>query len=143
MQDGVRMETKDDDLLRAFETATISAADFHHREHVRAAWAMISRWGADPGGERFIAAIRRLAAAHGANQLYHETVTRAWLRLVEAADRAHPGCRASEELLAAAPELADKTLLGRHYSAERLSSEEARARFVEPDLEPFPAGFGV
>ncbi len=143
MNDTVRRETKDDDLLRAFETATISTADFHHRQHVQVVWVMFSRWGEREGGERFIAAIRRLAAAHGADQLYHETITRAWLVLVGAAASAHPGAGASEEFLAAAPWLEDKTLLGRHYSPERLGSEEARTQFLEPDLEPLPVSIGV
>ena len=38
--------------------------------------------------------------------------------------------------------LADATLPFRHYSAERLWSDEARAKFVEPDLRPLPAPHG-
>lgn len=142
-EEGKREEMTDDELLSAFETASISAADFHHRQHVRVVWVMISNRGAQEAGERFVAAIRRLAAAHGANQLYHETITRAWLCLIEAAARELPGCANSEGFLAAAPWLEDKSLLGRHYSAAKLGSEEARARFAEPDLEPLPAPFGV
>jgi hypothetical protein len=36
------------------------------------------------------------------------------------------------------PELHRRELLLAHYSPERLFSDEARARFVEPDVLPLP-----
>lgn len=38
------------------------------------------------------------------------------------------------------PELLDSRIMLTHYSAEVLFSDEARARFVDPDIQPIPPG---
>jgi hypothetical protein len=44
-----------------------------------------------------------------------------------------------DELLEAEPHLLDKTLPFNHWSRERLTGEEAKRRWVEPDLRLVPA----
>jgi hypothetical protein len=46
---------------------------------------------------------------------------------------------AFDDLLAAEPHLLDKTLPYRHWSRERMGSEEARQQWVEPDVRLMPA----
>ncbi|HXU33530.1 MAG TPA: hypothetical protein VN851_23420 [Thermoanaerobaculia bacterium] len=125
-------------LVAAFSSAEISARDFRHREHVRVVWALIVEVGEARARERFADSLRRLAVAHGVPGLYHETITMTWMQLVAAAFRATPDCRSSEEFLAAHPELAEKSLVGRFYSPELIGSEEARRTWVPPDREPLP-----
>jgi N-formylglutamate deformylase len=72
----------DDDLLHAFETATIPSTAFHHRDHLRVAWLYIRRDGPERGTDAMRAALVRFAAAHGVPHAYHETLTRFWTRLV-------------------------------------------------------------
>ena len=128
----------DDALLEAFETATISAKDFHHREHVRVVWKLITTVGPDAARERFVAALIRLANAHGADQLYHETLTRAWVELIAEGAHRFPAASSSFEFLESCPELLDRSILGRHYSPELLASDSARKSWVEPDRLPIP-----
>jgi hypothetical protein len=68
---------------------------------------------------------------------YHETITRAWIavigRLLSTGDRTRPDSVLAAELL---QECGDKDYLLRFYTRERLLSDEARSRWVEPDLAP-------
>ncbi|HEV7667521.1 MAG TPA: hypothetical protein VGS22_03290 [Thermoanaerobaculia bacterium] len=126
----------DDALLAAFETATISAKDFHHREHVRVFWKLITTVGPESARERFVAALIRLANAQGASQLYHETLTRAWVELIAAGTSRSPSARSSFEFLESCPELLDRSILNRHYSPELLASDAARKGWIPPDRLP-------
>ena len=54
---------------------------------------------------------------------------------------AHPSEKTLDALMRTP--LADATLPFRHYSAERLWSDEARSTFVEPDLHPLPTAGGL
>jgi hypothetical protein len=44
----------------------------------------------------------------------------------------------SADFIAGNPELLDSKLMLTHYSASVLFSSDARAAFVEPDLDPIP-----
>jgi hypothetical protein len=125
----------DEALLVAFDHLAIRAEDFHHREHVRLAFAVLAR-------ERDLAAsalafrrmLRRFAEANGAAAKYHETIT--WAYLVIIAERMTARSYASSlELLADHPDLLDHRggALARHYDvAELIGSPLARLSFVLP-----------
>ena len=44
----------------------------------------------------------------------------------------------AESFIDTNPKMLDSKIMMTHYSAEVLFSDEARASFVEPDLEPIP-----
>lgn len=131
----------DAEFVRAVEEAAAGRARPHfrfgQREHLRLAWIALRRDGPRSGADRTAELLRRLAAAHGEPERYHETLTRFWLTLV-----AHVQERQGREGFDAAlfrhPQLLDGRLVARHYSPETLWSERARRVFVEPDLEPLP-----
>jgi hypothetical protein len=126
----------DDEFLHAFETGALPKEEFTHAAHVRLAWVCLRRGGFEEGGARVVAGIQAFARLHGATGLYHETVTRAWLTLISAADTADAA--SFEAFLAAHPELRGR-VLDRHYDPQTLATDAARARFVPPDREPLPA----
>ena len=128
----------DDHFLAAFTAGEIANQDFHHRDHLRLAWIQIRRLGLRRALEAVTAAIRQFAAGHGHGDRYHETMTRFWLLVVATGISRHPTL-AFDELLAVAPHLLDKNLPYRHWSRERMGSEDARQRWVEPDLRLMPA----
>jgi len=128
----------DDHFLAAFTAGQIANQDFHHRDHLRLAWIQIRRLGLARALEAVTAAIRQFAAGHGHGDRYHETMTRFWLLVVATGISRHPTL-AFDELLAVAPHLLDKNLPYRHWSRERMGSEDARQRWVEPDLRLMPA----
>ena len=126
----------DEAFARAFEAGDVTPEEFDHVAHLRVAWVYLREAGsADAALPRIRAAIQRFAAAAGAAQKYHETVTVVWMRLLEGAgaDVRRP-CELTE-LLRQRPVLADKNLPLTQFSRERLFSDAARAAYVPPDLE--------
>jgi|ERR1051325_2952324 hypothetical protein len=128
----------DEDSLRAFEDLSYPADQFHHREHLRVAWLYLKSSDASRAAERMTAGILRFANHHGATQKYHHTLTLFWMRVVAAALVETPEGRSFEEFLGANPELCDKNLPAKYYSATLLQSPAAREGWVEPDLQPLP-----
>jgi len=113
----------DDTLIAAFEAGQIDNTEFPHERHVRVAWGLAQRYPRADAFERLASGIRGIAARAGSPGAYHETITRAWFELIASADK-----------LERYPELLEKTLLARYYSAERLA--QGRERWLEPDLHP-------
>ena len=128
----------DQEFVRAFESCELANEEFHHRDHIRLAWIYLRCYGEAEARRRIAAGIRRFAAYHGKSDKYHETITAAWLRLVADAVLRAPGQESFEELTQAAPELLDKRTLEKFYSAAVLTSGDARADWVLPDLQPLP-----
>jgi hypothetical protein len=124
----------DEEFLERFERRALSS--FSHRDHMRLAFIYACRGGVEAavaGARR----IREFAADAGAPGKYHETLTVAWARIIAHLVAGSPGVP-FPAFVSAHPELQDRGLLLRHYSEPRLWSEEARARFLEPDRLPLP-----
>jgi len=87
---------------------------------------------------RFARALRRFAAHHNAPDLYHETITRAFLVAIDERVRSSASLARWCEFRDRHPELLEdfRLFLERHYSPEILSSELAKRSFVPPDREP-------
>lgn len=124
----------DDAFLDRFERCHLDA--FTHRDHVRVAYAYTRQGGATYAVARTCAGLRRLTAAHGEAERYHETLTTAWARVIAHHAATHTGDFAA--FLDTHPRLLDRDLLLAHYTRERLFSPAARAAFMEPDREPLP-----
>jgi hypothetical protein len=121
----------DEEFLNAFNNTTLEP--FHHRDHLRVTFLYLRRFGEQETQARLGPAILRYATARNGAEKYHQTITIAWIRLVAAASA---GAEDFDAMLAAHPELLEKTLLERYYSPAVLGSPEARATWVEPDREP-------
>ena len=104
-------ELSDSDLVARLEDLSLAPGAFRHREHVRAAFAMLRDDGLAGGGARFRRALRRFADHCGASRKYDEALTTAWLaRLDERlAGAAYADSRA---FLAAHPDLLDTRAVG-------------------------------
>ncbi|HEX6323574.1 MAG TPA: hypothetical protein VFZ36_07605 [Vicinamibacterales bacterium] len=131
----------DDELLAAFEAGVEPPGGFHHREHVRVAWWYLCREHWTAALERFAAALRRYADAQGATGLYHETITTAWVLLINERLDACGRDLSWDDFAARYPELLawKPSILDRYYTPETLKSDRARRTFVMPDRVP-PAG---
>ena len=124
-----------DVLIDAFENNRIDNAAFHHRDHVRMAWTYLREYSFPGGAERFVDALQRFAAANGKPNLYHATIT--WAYLVAIHDRMRRNgvagdwesfAAANGDLLTWKPSFVDRC-----YRAETLASDHARRVFVLPD----------
>jgi hypothetical protein len=126
-------------LVQSFEAAELPPGGFRHREHVRVAWWYLRQYPWPVALERFRTGLRRFAEAQGAAQKYHETITTAYVLLIN--ERLEDGGRDLDweafatrhaDLLAWPP-----SILDRYYRPETLASDLARRAFVMPDrLEP-------
>jgi hypothetical protein len=125
-------------FVRAFEAGEYPAEKFRHADHIRLAWIYIRRYGMEGAEERIRASIRNFATSVGHVPKYHETMTRAWLRLVYAAYAATPEITEYVAFVSQHPSLLDKNALTPFYSPQVLASNEARYNWIPPDLKPLP-----
>ena len=149
----------DDEFLAGFEACELERKDWTHEAHVRMAWLYATRH-ATPAAtfDRVRTGIQALNAVFVRQQTvrcmrqskpkdprgldgYHETVTGAFVAVIFARIRAGEDFPAFRDRN---PDLFDRTLsvLLKHYSPERLFSEEAKGTFISPDLEPLPGYTG-
>ena len=137
------LSVSDREFLAAFEACALTAAEFHHREHLRLAYAYLSLRPFDEALAKMETGLRNLLVHLGAPaSKYHHTLTEAWLRAVQRfMERSGPTKDFAQFLESASP-LLDKNIMGTHYSTDLLWSDEARAAFVEPDLQPIPRHAG-
>jgi hypothetical protein len=121
----------DEEFLTAFEDCTLE--EFHHSDHIRMAWLYLRNFGYTEGSAKIKEGIKRFAAAKGATNLYHETITEFWIRLVQHVIENHPA-ETFEEFFASFPPLQDSQSIYRHYTKEFLMSDGPRAEWYNPDL---------
>jgi len=126
-----------DTLIEAFETNRITNHEFHHRDHVRMAWTYLRQYGFPAGAQRFVDALQRFAAANGKPQLYHATIT--WAYLVTISDRMSRHESDWETFAAANPDLFTwkPSIIDALYDPATIASEHAKRVFVLPN-PPLP-----
>jgi hypothetical protein len=124
----------DAELVARFEAATLPPADYRHREHLRVGFAMLRGAELAEAAQRFRRALQRYVAAIGAADKYHETLTWAYLVLVQ--QRMRDGDADSRAFLARHPDLLDHRggALARYYDVAAITASPiARRVFVLPE----------
>jgi hypothetical protein len=126
-------------FLERFEIGAVTREEFNHRAHVRLAYICLAGSDTDAAAARMHQGLLGFLQHHGVPAAkYHETLTRAWILAVRHFMESAPDSASADAFIAHNPALLDSKIMLTHYSADRLFSDEARARFVEPDLEPIP-----
>jgi hypothetical protein len=125
----------DREFVTAFEACAIASGDFRHDDHVRLAWIYLRRHPLMEAIERFTASLQRFAAHHGVPGLYHETITWAYLLLINERMQRDGAPETWESFRAVNGDLFVRrpSILERYYSPETLGSDLARRIFVLPD----------
>jgi len=126
----------DAEFVAQFENGTLPAENFHHRDHIRMVWLYLARYPLLDTLEKFSAALRRFAGAHGKPDLYHQTITWSYLFLInERRERlgANQDWQTFVEANSDLFEWNDGGILAQYYRPETLQSEFARKVFVLPD----------
>ncbi len=117
----------------------LAPAAFDHRAHIRLAYVCLAGRTVEAALEDTRATIRAFLGHHGVPATkYHETLTHAWLLAVDHFLTRTPESDSADDFIARNPVLLDSRIMLTHYSAERLFSDEARAGFIEPDIEQIP-----
>jgi hypothetical protein len=126
---------KDEEFIQRFENCTLPGENFHHRDHVRVAWLYLRSYSVLDTLARFSAGLKRFATANGKPNLYHETITWAYVLLIN--ERTERGGREQgwAEFVDANADLFDwkNSILKSYYRDETLRSEMARKVFLFPD----------
>jgi hypothetical protein len=130
-------------LGAAFVSATLPKEEWTHRAHLLVALWFATRLPPDEALDAMRAGILRLNGVHGVvttpSRGYHETITRAYMRLVVRFVQGE-GPESSWAVRAARlmARHGERDHLLRYYTRDRLFSTDARFGWVEPDLLPLP-----
>lgn len=130
------VEWDPDALLAQFESCELPAPQFRHRQHVQAAWALLSRHGLFEAMERFRHGLKAFARHNQVPGLYNETITCFYLLLIrERMDRLPRG-HAWAEFAAWNPDLFahPKVFLQPWYPADSAFTDSAKATFIMPTV---------
>jgi hypothetical protein len=117
--------------LRAFETGALDPTKFPHAEHLRLGYEMLRRHSFGDAIDRFSRGLKLLAAKAGRPQIYHETITVAFLALINER-RLRDSGQCWSEFKETNCDLLDKRCLEKWYSREQLGSALARRAFCLP-----------
>jgi hypothetical protein len=130
------------DLVERFVACTLPHGEWTHTAHLAVGVWHIAGFGTAEALSRLRDGIRRLNDSHGtpnsATRGYHETITRAYVQLLAQFLQRCPADLPLAERFALVRDstLADKDVLLRFYSREKLMSADARARWMAPDIAP-------
>jgi hypothetical protein len=123
----------DREFLQAFERCEVES--FHHRDHVRLAWIYLQDLPLLEALARFTASLKRFAAHSGHPELYHKTITWAYLLLIrERMERNPVDDFAAFEIANADLFTWKPSILSRYYDQETLDSPLAKRTFLLPGI---------
>jgi hypothetical protein len=130
-------------LVAAFEKRTLPKAEWTHGAHLTMGYWYAAHFAPEEALDRVRAGILRLNEAHGVvttpTSGYHETITRAYMRLLQAQlAEDQEGGEWHDRVNRALERFGARDLLLGYYTRERLMSPAARAGWVEPDLRELP-----
>jgi hypothetical protein len=125
----------DRELLSSFENCTLPASDFDHRHHVKAVWLYLQTSTLAETLQKFPAALKNYAKANGAENIYHETITFAYIFLINERIQRFENKLTWDEFVEKNPDLFNRydNFLKKFYLEETLNSEFAKKFFVFPD----------
>jgi hypothetical protein len=125
-------------VIGGFESATVSPSEFSHASHMTVAAAYLLELPFQEALSRMRDGLRRLLKLNGLEG-YNETITVFWflyvMNFIAEAGHGLDQLELTNRLLASC---SGSALIKSFFSAELLSSEVARAEWVEPDLKPIP-----
>jgi hypothetical protein len=129
-----------DDVVKRFEDCSYTPSEFVHSRHITVAAVYLVRFKKEVARERMRVGLRKFIEHHGKTG-YHVTITEFWLALI---NREVMVSKKSDESVVSigkkfVERCHDKDLIHQYYSRDLLSSSEAKAARLEPDLKPMPS----
>jgi len=134
-------ESEIDAFLAAFEGCTLPKAEWTHAAHLLTGACYVHALGAEAATDTMRTNVRRYNESVGGRNTetsgYHETITVAWIKLLDALwRRAHPMERAAFAAYAVSFYAPRRDIFARHYDFDLLQSTPARLGWIEPNLAP-------
>lgn len=127
-------DTEIEAMIRCFEDGSLPKSEWTHARHLVMALWYLRHHGRQVATRLIRDGIKRYNERQGNHTGYHETITLAWICVIEEFLGSRDGdlsvSMLASELL---DECGDKDYLLRFYSRELLFSDEARTHWVFPD----------
>ena len=120
-------------MVDRLERCLLPKEAFHHRDHLTVAVVYLYAADLETAIDRMRATLKRFATHHQVGGLYHETLTRFWLQQI--ATRLDRGLCLQESVKQIQAQINDKNLPFEYYSRERINSQEAKEKWLLPDLK--------
>ena len=131
-------DTEVEALVAAFENAAISPGDFCHAAHMAVALSYLSRFALPEAAEQMRSSLLKFTAHHGVD-VYHETLTTFWMRLLDhLARKRYRDLPLWRRINLIVDRYATAGMVDAHYSPAVLRTTNARREWVAPDREPIP-----
>ncbi|NND95782.1 MAG: hypothetical protein HKN47_00465 [Pirellulaceae bacterium] len=135
--------TDDKTFIAEFEACRWPLEKWHHRDHIKLAYLYLTQYSLEDTLDRIRSGIQAHNATHqvpdSLTSGYHETMTYAWLRLVQFVMQEYGNSANADQFYDDHPELSQKKIIRLFYSPERFMSPDAKVKRCEPDLTSFPA----
>lgn len=128
----------DNEFERLFRNCQFPVEVFNHEAHLRLAWINLSRYGPEAAVRNITTQLKVYVTFLGAEEKYHETLTIASIKAVW-----HFMLKSDfdnfKDFITEYPCLKYnfKELIFQHYSTDIFTSENARKKFLEPELLAF------
>lgn len=126
----------DDAFLAALENCRLQPAEFSHAAHIRAGYLYLRRLDFAEALGAMRRAIKAFATSIGKDVLYHETITVAFMTLINARMATEPALTDWPSFARQNTDLFSGNVLAAFYSPERLNDPLARQVFLLPDRVP-------
>ena len=125
----------DAELIAQFEGCALSNESFHHADHVRMAFLYLQKYAPLEALARFSSALGRFAEASGKANLYHETITWAFLLIIRERLAQFEAAPTWDQFAAENQDLLkwEDNVLKKYYRPETLRSALAKRVFLFPD----------
>lgn len=123
------------EFFEQFENGTLSATLFDHEAHVKMGWIYLKKYGLLETLQNFSTALKNFAKVNNAAGLYHETITFAFLILINERIKQAESNQNWDEFRENNPDLFDwkNNILKKYYQEKTLKSVFAKKNFVFPD----------
>lgn len=125
----------DTEFLFQFESCQLPKDNFNHLGHLRITWLYLKNLPVEVAVEKVSNGIMRYATHLGVKQIYHETLTRAWIYLVKQSMSCSD--QNFSQFIQRNHQLFNKKILTEYYSSSILNSDFAKEKWIEPDLRKF------
>ena len=131
----------DKTLFKQFNALELPKSYWTHNTHLRIGYLYLTHYSFDTALSKLRNGITALNKVHGVKESldsgYHETITVAWLRLIQHLMTHYPDVIDSQTFIHHFRNPLAKDRLLRFYSEQRLWSSKAKTTFLEPDRTPF------
>lgn len=138
LQMNAHWEINDEEFESLFQKGLIPARIFTHEAHLRLAWIHICKYGTENAVKNIDDQLSKYVDRNGAGNKYNKTLTVAAIMVVSHFINKHNRDSFSD-FIKRFPGLKYnfKALLARHYQRDIYHSEQAKKKYMEPDLLPF------